>query len=51
MMEFLHVRRWEKRNRTDFYWVILLAGIQFDNLKVLKQFVTENYAWRHDSIV
>ena len=24
MLEFLHVGRWGKRNRTDFYWVMLL---------------------------
>ena len=25
MVEFLHARRWEKRNRIDFYWVMLLV--------------------------
>ena len=31
MVEFLYVRGWEKRNRTNFYWVMLLvlvSGIQ-----------------------
>ena len=23
-LKFLHDRRWEKKNRTDFYWVMLL---------------------------
>ena len=26
-MEFLRVRRWEKRNKTDFYWEVLKATV------------------------
>ena len=38
MVEFLHVRRWEKRNRTNFYWVMLQCVY---NLIVLKHFDTQ----------
>ena len=33
MVEFLHVRRWEKRNRHDFCWVKHLVCLQFGNIE------------------
>ena len=48
MVGFLHARRWEKRNRTNFYRAILLMCI--NNIEVLKHFATKNYAWKLDII-
>ena len=33
LVELFHVRRWEKNNRTKFYWVMLLVYMQFDNIR------------------
>ena len=38
MVGFLHVRRWEKRNRTDFYWRVVVY-----NMGVLKHFGTTKF--------
>ena len=41
---FLHVRRWEKRNITNFYRLILL--IRISSIELFKDFVTANYTQR-----
>ena len=36
MVEFLHVRRWKKRNRTEFYWVVeqvCVGSIQYRGIE------------------
>ena len=48
MMKFLNVRRWKKRNRTNFYRVILL--IHINSIEVLKNFDTVNYTQRLDIV-
>ena len=35
MVEFLHVRKWEKGNRTNFYWVMLLMYTILEYLDIL----------------
>ena len=40
-MESLHVRRWEKRNRTKFLQVLCISSTEF---------ATENYVWRLDIV-
>ena len=40
MVEFLRDRRWDKRNRTNFYWVMLLVcinTIQFRSMLSLRR--------------
>ena len=48
MLKFLNVRRWKKRNRTNFYRVILL--IHINSIKVLKNFGTVSYTQRLDIV-
>ena len=48
MVKFLNVRRWKKRNRTNFYRVILL--IHINSIEVLKNFDTVNYTQRVDIV-
>ena len=48
MVKFLNVRRWKKRNRTNFYRVILL--IHINSIEVLKNFDTVNYTQRLDIV-
>ena len=48
MVKFLNVRRWKKRNRTNFYRVILL--IHMNSIEVLKNFDTVNYTQRLDIV-
>ena len=48
MLKFLNVRRWKKRNRTNFYRVILL--IHINSIEVLKNFDTVNYTQRLDIV-
>ena len=36
MEKFLHVRRWEKRNRTNFYWGVVkvfVGSIQYGDIE------------------
>ena len=35
MVEFLHVRKWEKGNRTNFYWIMLLMYTILEYLDIL----------------
>ena len=48
MVKFLNVRRWKKRNRTNFYRVILL--IHINSIEVLKNFGTVSYTQRLDIV-
>ena len=48
MLKFLNVRRWKKRNRTNFYRVILL--IHINSIEVLKNFGTVSYTQRLDIV-
>ena len=37
MIEFLHDKRWEKRNKSSFYWVMLIAlKAEVDKLEINK---------------
>ena len=47
MVEFLRVRRWEKRNRINFYWVMPLM---YTIWKYRDIFVSKSYAWRLDIV-
>ena len=48
MGEFLHARRWQKRNRPTFYKVILLVDVM--NIQYVSNgtFYHKNYAQRLD---
>ena len=52
----LHVKRWEKGNKTDSYWVMLLMHINsietFCHTKTWAScyFVKENYTWTLDIV-
>ena len=48
MLKFFNVRRWKKRNRTNFYRVILL--IHINSIEVLKNFGTVSYTQRLDIV-
>ena len=64
MVEFLHVRRWEKRNRANFYWVMLLLytiwkywNILPERLDIVKKYLwisshfdTESFTWKLDIV-
>ena len=50
MVEFLHVRRWENGNKTNFYWAMLLVASVVYNMEVLEHFVTKNYKQRLDIV-
>ena len=51
MFEFLDARKWEEKNRTNFYWVMLLYTSVAYNMEVLEHFQTKNYTWRDDRVV
>ena len=53
MLETLHVRRWEKRDRTTFYWVMLLVCISMKtwySSKSFWYFEIKNYEWGLDIV-
>ena len=35
MVEFFHIKRWEKSNRTNFYWVMLLRYTAWEHWNIL----------------
>ena len=51
MFEFLDARKWEEKNRTNFYWVMLLYTSVAYNMEVLEHFQTKHYTWRDDRVV
>ena len=39
MMEFLYARRWEKRNKIKFYWVMLLIYTNWEYKDILTDLI------------
>ena len=59
MVEFLLVRRWEKQNRSNFYWVMVLECMQLESigtwyssssLQTSNHFVIKIHTWRFDIV-
>ena len=46
MVAFLHVKRWEERNRTNFYWMFLMYTIwKYWNILLQRLYIVQKSWW------